>query len=76
VQAALYNVNNDWDKRPQGWSAADFMPGAKTEKDEMREFVEAVQRGDKFEMDPDEAALFRRQMEASFGNIQPASPKA
>lgn len=75
MQAALYNVNNDWDKRPQGWSAADFMPGARTDEDEMREFVEAVQRGDNFEADPEEAARFRRQMEATFGNIQPIQQK-
>lgn len=45
------------------------MPGAKSEEDEMREFVEAVLRGDSFETDPEDLESFKRQMQATFGNI-------
>lgn len=47
------------------------MPGAKTEEDEMREFAEAVARGDTFEADPDEVRAFRRALESAFGNVKP-----
>jgi hypothetical protein len=60
-------VNRDADKRPDPWQPAHFMPGAKSEEDEMREFAEAVMRGDKFEADPDEIDRFKRQMQDTFG---------
>lgn len=53
------------------WTPADFMPGAKSEEDEMREFVEAVQRGDKFETDPELLAKFKQQMTSTFRNVVP-----
>lgn len=35
----------------------------------MREFVEAVQRGDTFETDPEDLEHFKQQMIATFGNV-------
>lgn len=67
----IANVNRDSDRKPEPFTAADFMPGAKSEEDEMREFVEMVQRGESFEVDPEEAASFRRIMAATFGNLKP-----
>lgn len=46
------------------------MPGAKTEEDEMREFVEAVQRGDKFETDPAALDQFKQQLHSTFRNVR------
>jgi hypothetical protein len=72
IQAAIFNVNNDWDKRPQGWVPADFMPGAviKSERDELLEFAEAVARGDTFdEPDHEELARCRGEIEKTFSNI-------
>jgi hypothetical protein len=69
VCAVLANINRDPDKRSEPFTTADFLPGAKTEEDEMREFAEAVARGETFEADPEESAAFRRQMQASFGNL-------
>lgn len=68
----IANVNRDSDRKPEPFTAADFMPGAKTEEDDMREFVEKVQRGDSFEVDPAEVDNFRRTMAATFGNLKPA----
>jgi hypothetical protein len=62
-------VNRDAERRPEPWQPADFMPGAKSEEDEMREFVERVQRGDTFETDPDDLERFKRQMMSSFKNV-------
>ena len=43
------------------------MPGAKSEEDEMREFVDAIQRGETFEVDPEEMERFKREMDRCFG---------
>lgn len=67
ICSVLANVNRDPERRPEPYTAAQFMPGAKTEDDEMREFVEAIQRGETFEVDPDQAEAFKRQMESTFG---------
>ena len=67
VCSVIANVNRDPERRPEPFQPADFMPGAKSEEDEMREFVEAIQRGDKFEMDPEEMENFKRNMERTFG---------
>lgn len=71
VCSVMANVNRDSDQRPEPYTPADFMPGAKSEEEEMREFVEAVQRGDKFETDPEDLARFKRQMESTFRNVKP-----
>lgn len=67
ICSVIANVNRDPERRAEPWQPAHFMPGAKSEEDEMREFVEAVQRGDKFEADPEEIERFKRQMESAFG---------
>jgi hypothetical protein len=69
ICSVLANVNRDAEKRPEPFQPADFMPGAKSEEDEMREFVEAVQRGETFETDPHDLERFKRQMQETFGNI-------
>ena len=60
VCSVIANVNRDSKRRSEPFTPSDFMPGARTEEDEMREFAEAVMRGDKFEPDPDAVALFRQ----------------
>ncbi len=72
ICAVVANAYRDPDKKPEPFTVADFMPGARTEEDEMREFVERVQRGDTFEVDPAEAAAFRRQMTMTFRNVRAA----
>lgn len=67
LKAEIWNVNLAADDR---LSAADFMPGRKSEEDEMREFVEKVQRGESFSIDPAQATEFRRKMEESFRNVK------
>jgi hypothetical protein len=69
VCSVLANVNRDPDKRPEPWQPADFMPGAKSEEDEMREFAEKVMRGEKFEPDLEAIATFKQQMRVSFKNV-------
>lgn len=69
ICSVIANVNRDAERRPDPWQPADFMPGAKTEEDEMREFVEAIQRGDTFETDPEDLERFKQQMETSFKNV-------
>jgi hypothetical protein len=69
IQATLCNVHNDWDKRPQGWVPANFMPGAivKSEQEELHEWAEAVLNGESFnEPDPEEHLRFRQGMQESF----------
>jgi hypothetical protein len=73
ICSVLANVNRDSEKRPEPWQPADFMPGAKSEEDEMREFVEAIQRGDTFETDPEDLDRFKRQMVSTFGNVVTAT---
>jgi hypothetical protein len=75
IQAAIYNTHNDWDKRPEGWTAADFMPGAviQTEEDRLIEFAERVMAGDSFEdgaPDPEEMDEFRRTVTKTFNNVR------
>jgi hypothetical protein len=70
VCSVLANINRDADKRPEPYTAADFMPGAKTDEEEMQEFAERVMRGDTFETDPDDLQQFKRQMLTTFGNIR------
>jgi hypothetical protein len=65
----LANLKRDPEQRPEPWQPANFMPGAKSEEDEMQEFVEAVLRGDTFETDPEDLERFKRQMESTFGNV-------
>jgi hypothetical protein len=69
LMALLANVHRDPDSHPEPFTPAQFMPGAKSEDDEMREFAEAVMRGDTFEVDPEALDRFKRQMQSSFRNV-------
>ena len=70
ICSVIANVNRDPDRRAEPFTPADFMPGAKTEEDEMREFVEAVQRGEKFETDPAALEQFKQQLHSTFRNVR------
>jgi hypothetical protein len=70
VCAMLANIHRDQENHPELYTPADFLPGAATKEDEMREFAEAVARGDKFEVDPEQVAAFRREMVTSFKNVR------
>jgi hypothetical protein len=71
IRADLWNQNRDLENnRPL--TAADFMPGARTEEDEMREFAEKVMSGESFHVDPIEVATFRARLKASFVGINDA----
>lgn len=69
ICSVLANINRDPDRRSEPYTPADFLPGAKSEEDEMREFVEAVQRGDRFELDPEDSEAFKRKMQETFRNV-------
>jgi hypothetical protein len=69
ICSVLANVNRDPDRRPEPWQPADFMPGAKSAQDEMREFVEAIENGDTFDVDPAEMEVFKRRLEGTFSNV-------
>lgn len=70
ICAVLANINRDPEHRP--YDVKDFMPGAKSEEDELREFAEAVARGETFEDPPEVVAEFRRSLEANFSGIEKA----
>lgn len=69
ICSVLANCHRDTDRRQDPYTPADFMPGAKSEEDEMREFVEAVQRGEHFEPDPESVEDFKRQIQTTFRNV-------
>jgi hypothetical protein len=71
ICAVLANIHRDSDEKPEAWKASDFMPGAKTPRDEMEEFAEAVLRGDSFEVDPREMELLKRRIDSTFSNVKP-----
>ena len=73
ICSVVANCHRDEEKRAEPFTPADFLPGASTEEDDMREFAEAVMRGEKFEVDPEQVAAFRRAMLTSFKNVRPAS---
>jgi hypothetical protein len=68
IRADIWNVNRDLEKHRM-LTAADFMPGAKTEEDEDREFAEKVMRGEKFEVDPKAVAAFRANLTRQFSGV-------
>lgn len=70
VCASIWNTHNDYEKRPQGWSPADFLPGAESCED-MEEFAEKVQRGEQFEAPPPEVMeTFKARMLSIFGQAK------
>lgn len=73
ICATVCNVNRDPDKRPEPFTVADFLPDEESEQEiSDREFMEKVLRGDSFEIDPEDARAFRKQMEETFKNVGPA----
>lgn len=73
ICATICNVNRDPDSRPEPFTVADFLPGEESEEEiSDKEFMEKVMRGESFEVDPEAALNFRKQMEAAFRNIGPA----
>lgn len=69
----LANIHRPEDREP--FTIADFVPGArprKTEDEEMREFIDEIQSGKKFETDPEQLAAFKHAMLSNFGNVAPA----
>jgi hypothetical protein len=63
----LANIHRPEDREP--FTIADFMPGAaprKTEDEEMREFIDEIQSGKKFEVPPEEMAAFKRSLASTF----------
>ena len=69
ICSVIANVNRDPDTKPEPYTAADFMPGAKSDEEEMAEFAERVLRGDTFEVDPEAVEAFRLQMRTNFRNL-------
>jgi hypothetical protein len=67
ICSVLANIHRDPDDDP--WKPADFMPGAKNDRDEMLAFVEALEAGETFDVDPQEMVVFKKQLESSFSNI-------
>jgi hypothetical protein len=75
ICAQIWNTHNDWEKRPEGFTAADFMPGAviQTEEEKLLAFAERVVAGDTFEdgaPDAEELDSFRRQVNKAFKNVK------
>lgn len=74
ICTVLANIHREADREP--YTIDDFIPGAggrglKSEDEEMREFIDEIQSGKKFETDPEQLAAFKRSMETSFGNVKP-----
>lgn len=73
LKAEIRNVHNNWDERPEGWSAEDFMPGSATVPrsgaDAMKDFVLAWERGELDQVSEDPAYLdeFDQKLEAYIG---------
>jgi hypothetical protein len=77
ICTVLANIHRPEDRDP--FTIEDFLPGAggvrrlKSEDEEMREFIDEIQSGKKFETPPEQLATFKRAMEANFGNVKPCS---
>lgn len=67
ICSVLANINRGEDDAP--WKPSDFMPGASSDRDEMLAFVEAIEAGETFDVDPGEMAVFKQQLESTFSNI-------
>jgi|GEM_PF-5341044 len=75
ICAAIFNTHNDWTKNPDGWRPQDFMPGAKlrSDEDDMREFVLALERGDDVAPTPEDLEHFKRNLQQQFRIQAPTS---
>lgn len=73
ICATIANVHRDPDKKPDPWIPEDFM-GGETDEENMAEFCAKVARGEKFQMDEDEAEATRAMLKATFaGRIKERS---
>jgi hypothetical protein len=68
VRSDIWNVHRDLEEH-EPLSPARFMPGAKTEEDEWREFVEMVQNGERFEVDEASEKRFRSRMSTLLADV-------
>jgi hypothetical protein len=75
VSSVLANIHRPEDHEP--YTIADFLPGTparKSEDEDMREFIDEIQSGKKFEPpSPEQLAAFKRSMETNFSNVKPCS---
>ena len=67
IRSDIWNVNRDLENN-ELLTAADFMPGAKSQAEKDREFVEMVQRGERFKVDPEKERRFRNTMKSTFAD--------
>lgn len=64
VSATLLNMLADRESHPENWTMAEVLTGKRPADQEMLEFVEKVQRGDKFEAPPPEIMeAFKKRLE-------------
>ena len=70
ICSVIANVHRDPEQRSEPWTIQDFLPGAKSKEEEMIEWLEALERGEEPQPDPAEVARFKRQMKATFSNLQ------
>jgi hypothetical protein len=75
ICAQIWNTHNNWEKRPEGFTAADFMPGAviQSEEEKLLEFAERVAAGDTFDdgaPDIEELERCRRDIARTFKNVR------
>jgi hypothetical protein len=56
VCASIFNVNCDWEKKPEGFSPLDFMPGHKKKDDDLEAFARECEENN-FEHVPTEKDL-------------------
>lgn len=76
IQSLLANIYRDQEKKPDPYMPADFLPGAKnSEEDDWRDFIEKVQSGYKFEVDPRQVAQFRAEMNRAFKDVDAPAPQ-
>lgn len=71
ICSVLANIHRGEDVDP--YSVEDFMPGSKgrkSDEEDMREFIEQIERGEKFEVDPEAMAKFKQSL-VQPGNVQP-----
>jgi hypothetical protein len=66
VCATLCNLKNDWDKNPDGWQPADFLPGAVREEDDLEAFARELEQGKLQRPDVEVVEQFKRNLQAQF----------
>jgi len=69
VCATICNVKNDWEKNPDGWTPADFLPGARREDDTDR-FIREMESGELQKVDPRAMAAFKMKLQKDL-NLKP-----